>query len=83
MARKTKAATSRASSWWEERKKMQAVKKTKPARRKTKKVQTKKAERAEKGEIYYCDVCGCEIVCVESSAREIVCCDEPMLLVIK
>ncbi len=38
--------------------------KSKSARAKTKEVKAKKTEkpqRAEKGERYYCDVCGCEV----------------------
>ncbi len=43
---------------------------------------TKKAEKAKKGERYYCEVCGCEIVCTKPSEAAIVCCEEPMLLVL-
>jgi len=50
--------------------------KTVPA--KSKKAKTKKAE---KGEMYYCTVCGCEMVCVSPAAGEIICCEEPMSLV--
>ena len=28
----------------------------------------------------FCEVCGCEVVCMEASA-EAVCCNEPMLLI--
>ncbi len=52
---------------------------SKPNKTNTKK--TKKAEKVEKGERYYCEVCGCEVVCIEPSTEAIVCCDEPMLLV--
>ncbi len=63
------------SSWWNERSKILAKKtETKPAK-------TKKAGKAEKGKTYYCEVCGCQLICVEPSAEEIVCCDQPMCLV--
>lgn len=52
---------------------------SKPNKAKTKK--TEKAGKTEKGERYYCEVCGCEVVCIESSTEAIVCCNEPMLLV--
>ncbi len=58
--------------------------KSKPTNAKTKEVKTKKtgkAVKAEKGERYYCEVCGCEIACIKPSAEAVVCCDEPMLLV--
>ncbi len=57
------------------------AKKTESKPNKTKTKKTEKAEKTEKGERYYCEVCGCEIVCIESGAEAIVCCDEPMLLV--
>jgi len=55
-------------------------KSTKP---KTKEVKTKKAEKIEKGEKYYCEVCGCEIVCIKPSEASVVCCEEPMVLVLE
>ncbi len=58
--------------------------KSKPTKAKTKEVKTKKTEKAgktKKGERYYCDVCGCEIVFIKPSAEAVVCCDEPMLLI--
>ncbi len=58
--------------------------KSKPTKAKTKGVKAKKTEKpqkAEKGERYYCEVCGCEVACIEPSTEAIVCCDEPMLLV--
>jgi len=82
MAKKTKSksTTTPASSWWKERSKIIAkTTESKPA--KAKKAKTKKAARAEKGEMYYCEVCGSEVVCVEDSAGSILCCDEPMCLV--
>ncbi|MFZ3059546.1 MAG: hypothetical protein WA102_07370 [Candidatus Methanoperedens sp.] len=45
------------------------------------KTTTSKPAKAKKGEIYYCEVCGSEVVCVEDSAGSILCCDEPMCLV--
>ncbi|MGB8216170.1 MAG: hypothetical protein WCE94_02615 [Candidatus Methanoperedens sp.] len=82
MAKKTKpkSTTTSASSWWKERSKIVAkTTESKPA--KPKKAKTKKAAKAEKGEMYYCEVCGSEVVCVEDSAGSIVCCEEPMCLV--
>jgi ribosomal 30S subunit maturation factor RimM len=56
--------------------------KSKPTKAKNVKAKkTEKPEKAEKGERYYCEVCGCEVACIESSAEAIVCCNEPMLLV--
>jgi len=83
MARKTRAkpAKSAASSWWAERSKILA-KESKPKAKKTvAKRGTKKVAKAEKGDIYFCDTCGCEMVCVEPGAEEIICCGEPMELV--
>jgi desulfoferrodoxin-like iron-binding protein len=57
------------------------AKKTESKLNKTGTKKTKKAEKAEKGERYYCEVCGCEIECIEPSTEAIVCCNEPMLLV--
>jgi desulfoferrodoxin-like iron-binding protein len=87
MAKKkaSSSTTSSASSWWKERSKIMAsasktvAKTAKPKAKK--KVKAKKAGKAKKGEIYYCDVCGCEVVCVEPGAGEIICCEEPMCLV--
>ncbi len=50
---------------------------------KSTKTKTKKAEKVEKGERYYCDVCGCEIVCIKPSEAAVVCCEEPMVLVLE
>ncbi|MCZ7383940.1 MAG: hypothetical protein O8C67_11515 [Candidatus Methanoperedens sp.] len=83
MAKKTKPkSTKPASSWWKERSKIAAkTTASKPAKPKAKKAKAKKASKAEKGEMYYCEVCGSEVVCVEDSAGSIVCCEEPMCLV--
>ncbi len=54
----------------------------KSTKARTKEIKTKKAEKAKKGERYYCKVCGCEIVCTKPSEAAIVCCEEPMLLVL-
>jgi hypothetical protein len=56
---------------------------SKTTERKTKEVKTKKAAKIEKGEKYYCEVCGCEMVCVKPSEAAVVCCEEPMLLVLE
>jgi len=41
----------------------------------------KKMTRAKKDETYYCEVCGCEIVCATSSEGPIICCDEVMCVI--
>ena len=84
MAKKTASRPTRspASSWWSERGKILAIKSEKKAAKPKKKVKTKKATKAETGETYYCEVCGCEMVCASDSAGEVVCCGEPMCLVV-
>lgn len=84
MAKKTasKSTTSSASSWWDERGKITAMRSETKAVKPKKKVKTKKASKAETGETYYCEVCGCEMVCASDSSGEVVCCEEPMCLVI-
>lgn len=96
MAKETasKPTTSPVSSWWSERGKITArkseTKAAKPTGRKSgteaakpkKKVRTKKATKAESGQTYYCEVCGCEMVCASDSAGEVICCEEPMCLVV-
>jgi desulfoferrodoxin-like iron-binding protein len=57
------------------------AKKTESKPNKTKTKKAEKAEKTEKGERYYCEVCGCEVVCIEPGTEAIVCCNEPMLLV--
>lgn len=86
MAKKkaSSSTTSSASSWWKERGKImtsasKTVAKAKPKTKK--KVKAKKTGKAKKGGMYYCEVCGSEVVCVEDSAGSIICCEEPMCLV--
>ncbi len=87
MAKKktSSSTTSSKSSWWKERGKIMAsasktvAKTAKPKAKK--KVTAKKTKKAERGAAYVCEVCGCEVVCVEDSAGSIVCCEEPMCLV--
>jgi hypothetical protein len=82
---KSKSTTTQASSWWKERSKIAAVAKTtgsKPTKAKPKKARVKKEKGAEKCDIYYCETCGCEMVCVEPSEEAIVCCGEPMCVMI-
>ncbi len=87
MAKKkaSSSTTSSASSWWKERGKIMAstgktvAKTAKPKSKK--KVKAKKTGKAKKGGMYYCEVCGSEVVCVEDSAGSIICCEEPMCLV--
>ena len=91
MAKKTKSKSTKTatSSWWNERSKVLAKTTDKPVKGKTKKVKAKavkakKAKAAEKGDIYYCESCGCELVCVEAGEEaSVVCCDEPMMLFIR
>lgn len=79
----SQSATSSASSWWKERGKIMAMKsETKTEKPKAKrKIKTKKASKAETGQTYYCEVCGCEMVCASDSSGEVVCCGEPMCMV--
>jgi hypothetical protein len=85
MAKKAKSTATQASSWWKERSKIAAVAKTtgtKPPRAKPKKARAKKEKGAEKGDIYYCETCGCEMVCIEPSEEAIVCCGETMCVIV-
>jgi hypothetical protein len=84
MAKKTasKSTTSSASSWWNERGKIMAMRSETKAVKQKKKVKTKKASKAETGQTYVCEVCGCEMVCASDSSGVVVCCDEPMCLVV-
>ncbi len=88
MARKAKAKSTGTSSWWDERSKILSKKtETRPAKAAARKAKggrkkAEKAEKAEKGKMYYCEVCGCEIVCVSPGAETVACCGEPMLLVV-
>jgi len=84
MAKKieSKSAPSTASSWWKERSKITAKKAQTAKPKAKKKVKTIKAAKAEIGNTYICEVCGCEMVCASDSSGEIVCCEEPMCLVL-
>jgi len=44
-------------------------------------VKTKKAQKAEKGNTYLCEICGCEMECVSDSSGTVVCCEQPMSLI--
>ncbi len=87
MAKKTKAKAkstrSTASSWWNERSKVLTKKtESKPTKAKKGRARAKKASKTEKGKMYYCETCGCEMVCVEPGEESVItCCDEPMLVV--
>jgi len=78
----SKSTSTSASSWWNERGKISAMKSETKSVKPKKKVRTKKASKTETGQTYYCEVCGCEMVCVSESAGVVVCCEEPMCLVI-
>ncbi|MDL5503559.1 MAG: hypothetical protein QSU88_10110 [Candidatus Methanoperedens sp.] len=84
----SKSTAPSTSSWWKERSKITAKPETKAVGSETratkpkKKVKTEKAARAESGQTYYCEICGCEMVCASDSAAEVLCCEEPMCLVI-
>lgn len=58
------------------------TRKTKAKRPKTAKVEPKKArakmKKTEKGALYICDICGCEIVCTTPGRSALVCCNEIM-----
>jgi len=84
MSPKTASKSTASSSWWNERSKIMSMKSgTKTARPKSRqKPKTKKATKAETGQTYYCEVCGCEMVCASDSAGEVICCEEPMCVVI-
>jgi hypothetical protein len=81
---RSRSAPSAASSWWSERSKITAKKmeKTTVKPRAKKKIKTTKAAKAKTGLTYYCEVCGCEMICASDSSGEIICCQEPMCLVI-
>jgi len=57
------------------------VKAAKQPKTKTRSGKGKKMSRAEKGETYYCTVCGCEVMCTTSSESPIICCDEEMCII--
>jgi hypothetical protein len=77
-----KSAPSTISSWWKERRKITAKKPEIAKPKAKKKVKTIKAAKAETGYTYICEICGCEMVCASGSSGEVVCCEEPMFLVI-
>jgi len=78
----SESTSSSASSWWKERGKIQAMKSETKSVKPKKKIKTKKASKAETGQTYYCEICGCEMVCASDSAGEVFCCEEPMCIVI-
>jgi hypothetical protein len=78
----SKSTSSSASSWWNERGKILSKKSETKAAKPKRNIKTKKASKAETGQTYYCEICGCEMVCASESAAEVVCCEEPMCLVI-
>lgn len=57
------------------------VKEVKKTKAKTRARKGKKMTRAKKGETYYCEVCGCEIMCTTSSKSPLICCDEVMCVI--
>ena len=82
MVKKSASRSAGSSSWWKERGKLTALKSEKKTAKPKKKVKTKKASKAETGQTYICEVCGCEMVCASDSSGEVVCCGEPMCIVI-
>lgn len=38
----------------------------------------KKMDAAEKNAVYYCDLCGCEVVCTTTGGGPLICCGEVM-----
>ena len=83
MPKKEHSTESTASSWWKERGKITAMKtESKTGKPKSKKVvKTKKAQKAEEGMSYICEICGCEMECVSDSAGTVICCEQPMMLI--
>lgn len=83
MPKKEHSTGSTASSWWKERGKIVAMKtEPKSVKAKSKKVvRTKKAQKAEKGKSYICEICGCEMECVSDSSGAVICCETPMSLI--
>jgi len=57
------------------------VKAAKKPKAKARSGKGKKMTRAKKGETYYCEVCGCEIMCAISSEGPVICCDEVMCVI--
>jgi hypothetical protein len=53
------------------------AKKPKIAKAETGKARTK-MKKTEKGALYICDSCGCEIVCTTGGKSALICCDEIM-----
>jgi hypothetical protein len=82
MANKTASKSTTSSSWWNERGKIMAMKSETKTAKPKKKVKAKKASKAETGQTYICEVCGCEMVCASDSSGEVVCCGEPMCIVV-
>jgi hypothetical protein len=82
MANKTASKSTTSSSWWNERGKIMAMRSETKTAKPKKKVKTKKASKAETGQTYICEVCGCEMVCASDSSGEVVCCGESMCIVI-
>ncbi len=78
---KASPKSSGSASWWSERGKILAKTTESKPKTRAKKTFPRKARKMEKGSRYYCDVCGSEIVCIEESAGEVFCCEEPMCLV--
>lgn len=82
MAKKNASKSNTSSSWWNERSKIMAMKSETKTAKPKKKVKTKKASKAETGQTYICEICGCEMVCASNSSGEVVCCGEPMCIVV-
>ena len=82
MAKKNASRSNTSSSWWNERSKIMAMKSETKTAKPKKKVKTKKVSKAETGQTYICEICGCEMVCASNSSGEVVCCGEPMCIVV-
>ncbi len=57
------------------------IKTAKPSKAKARSKKGKKMSKAKKGETYYCEVCGCEVICTTSSESPLICCDEVMYII--
>ncbi len=57
------------------------VKAVRSSKAKARSKKGKKMSKAKKGETYYCEVCGCEVMCTTSSESPLVCCDEVMYVI--
>ena len=79
MVKKTKAKKPRTRKTKAKKPRTRKTKAKKPkiAKAETRKARTK-MEKTEKGALYICDSCGCEIVCTTPGKSALICCEEIM-----